>query len=362
MKIGLLLSGEKPYSEGVRSLALIGMALRALGVDILPLPVSCGPPALNALVGWLGELRALDGPDGLIAECRKEKPDVILTIDSLRHLQWAGRIKDECGASLGTYTSVFRGLHALLVSPEGNPSLSPVLRMQFQLPKLIPFALLTYRYRHILEQSDSIVGNSQYAAILSRDFYGTKPAAVVYPPSEPVFLSVTRDGSTRVSFLVFVGGKWDGDVRRVFPTVGMLLDHGHEVNAFGDAAKLHVMEENFRGRGAHCHYDISTTSLVRLYQKSAATLVTQAWEAFGSVGPESILCGTPVVSVGFQPWMELVGGPSPMVRVVGSWERVGAAMIEFAKTEVQDSRLRSRLADVLSPEHAARGWQNVLAK
>lgn len=360
VKVGLLLSGQKCYSEGVMPLSLTGVGMRSLGIDVLPLAFRCGSDAMKVLEERFGGIRNFESPQTLAEVCHQEEPDFILTTDPVHHLSLALRLRVNGKTLIGVFTSAFFGLHALVQSPPLNPEAPAFDRLKYRAEKLIPFAVLTRRYRHFLRQCDYVVGNSKYAAIISHDFYGTKPAGVIYSPVEFEYLRGSQGVLPRSGFLVFVGGRWDGDVRVVFPTVKKLVNLGHSVNLFGDGLKLRVVEREFRGNAVRCHYNVSTDRLLRLYQGSVATLILPEWEAFGYVGPESILCGTPVVTAGPQPWMELVESASPLVRTIGGLDQAAAAMVELVDRKAADPGLRARLADILSPNHAARGWVDIL--
>ena len=360
MKVGLLLSGQKRYSEGVMPLSLTGVGMKSLGVDVLPLAFRCGSNAMEVLEERFGGMRHFESPQALAEVCDREEPDLILTTDTPHRLSLALRLRVNHKTLIGVFTSAFHGFHALVRSPPLNPEAPAFSRFELSAEKLIPFAFLTRRYRDLLKRCDYVVGISKYATIISRDFYGTKPAGVIYPPVELNYLQESQGVLLRSGFLIFVGGRWHGDVSVVFPTVKKLVNLGHSVNLFGDESKLRVVEREFRGNAVRCHYNVPTDQLLRLYQGSVATLILPDWEAFGYVGPESILCGTPVVAECIQPWMELVESASPLVRMVGDLEQAADAMVEFVDRKPADPGLRARLADILSPDHAARSWIDIL--
>ena len=80
-------------------------------------------------------------------------------------------------------------------------------------------------------------------------------------------------------------------------------------NSIKEPVRLFASEDNslklFRDMGIEIYNKLSVEELVKIISSSSVTYVPTAYELFGYVGAESILCGTPVILDTYHPFLEL---------------------------------------------------------
>lgn len=314
MRLGFLLSGSRPYSEGVRPLLDLAAGCRSEGHQIIPIAVDCSPSALNSIEVRFPGVESMVYPtlESFISSEKPPKLDVLLSTDYLPRLRALATMRKQTGVKTAAFTSTFFGL-SVLRSPDQTQTRSVVDRIGTSVGRNIPFRWVSRSYRDFLARLDYVCAFSGYAAMITRDFFGSKVDEVVYPPvNSDLFREVTYPGGRRSGVLVFVGGRHDRSPSSYMEILSSLVQNGTPIHIFGDPLACSHIEQALHAPSLSVHLDVSTENLSELYNSVKSTFVTPLWEAFGYVGPESLLCGAPVVACTWQPWMEVTGETGPV--------------------------------------------------
>ncbi len=202
------------------------------------------------------------------------------------------KLSRRTGAKLLVYCQVPFGLHALGVISGGEGKLTWLI---YFVIKLIPFRIFVSQYVKRLKKANLIMANSLNMNILLNFVYGIPDSEIVYPPLEDSkFVPIPE--MKKDSILVFVGRSSDLNEYKAFEIIEEISkSYGTDVLIFGSAT---VPESIYKGyTGFKVHKNISDEELVRLYNRSFVTVCIQKQEYFGYVPLESILCGTPSITL-----------------------------------------------------------------
>lgn len=368
LRVVILVSGAKPYSTGARVFLELAKGLQQEGVDLRIAPVSCSPETSSALRATfplnsiLADSEISTGPHHQqVEEVKTFGPDLILTDDYLPKLRYAERLRLQCRTGLATFLLSPYGLHSLRKYPD-NPALSPGQRFAFSTSRRVPFNLLVAKYRRLLRESSFVLAISQYMEMLALLVYGVRCSGVVYPPVRTdTFSDQGKPLSSSGRILCFIGRSLD----RSYVDYGSVLEHvarrGLQVDLVGEREVVSFVLSRLRDGAVVGHSDLSDEELRDLYLQARCTYTVPEWEGFGLVGPESLLCRTPVVTDLTAPWMEITG-PSPAISVArsaGLLERSLVAPGEVSNEEWK--RLCTSLYKVLNPQSVAKSLLRVVA-
>lgn len=312
IRLAFLVEGETHYDPGVKPFVGFLRGSRGSDVDILTIALNCGPDALSELSSS-AEKRPL-------VKCRTEReafesiqkwgPALLITDDSPRRLRLAVAAKARFKQKVGIFLHIFSGLHALRRISDNELS-SASMRSKYLVSRFIPFSAGTLFYRQQLESADLIVANSEFSSLLCNVLYGVPVSGVVYPPLDPeVFVPSHSVSAGSGSILVFSGGVGEKHSIDYLSVLEKLASRGRSVKLFGSERVLAGARKALGRDVTIIDGRLSDVELAKLYQSVEVTYTPQEWESFGNVGPESLLCGTPVVTNIRHPWIEMVGGSS----------------------------------------------------
>jgi glycosyltransferase involved in cell wall biosynthesis len=215
---------------------------------------------------------------------------------------------------------------------------------------------MTRSYREEIRRAGAVIGNSWYSRTILWTFYDLASDLVAYPPVTPDFLGRDREVYQRQAgrCVLYVGNPGElrpeqlARVAERCSTIGL-----SSCDAFGDPLSIRQFSRFFKGECTE-HGIISDEEMAALYSRATITIAPQRWETFGYVGPESILCGTPVLMDTYQPWLEITG-PGRFARYLGeepsSLRNDHSGDEENAAAEL--ALARQRLSEALSPEKFA---------
>lgn len=360
LSIGIIISGSTHYSPGVKPFVWIAKWLDSLGFDFTLFRFKCGEEVNSFIKEKFSPIHVIDCSSemNLIRNIQRSSVGVVFSDDAFDRIRILDRIKKELGLKTAVYVHIFFGL--LTLSPSSYSQAIRVGNHRLRLFRLIPFSLLSSSHRRMLSSADIVISNSQFTEMLTSLLYGRKSSGVIYPPiNDDAFPAGNRD-LDREGVLVFVGDKLDRDPASYIPTLKQILEKGVRIKLFGDNHIMNYIFQKLKSPLVSVNANLTDTELFALYRTSKITYITQNWEDFGNVGPESLLNGTPVIVETPQPWMELTG-QSPLIRIERNSNNLADRIIEpipFIKEE-QD-RLLVSLTRSLSPRAATENFLKIV--
>lgn len=359
MHLAVLAWGNKPYAPGVKVTVDLAEALRNLGVQVTAILVESSEPTAEEVRRRLGQGQVRVGQSlrELPQIVQEVGADVVYAKDHITSLEALSAIKRATGVKTLAFTSGFHSLEALRPRPltsnapsEGGPGIR----------RFLPFTRLTRRYRELLEELNGVVAISYYSEMLLELLYGVRPVGVAYPVVSPQVYSAPPRSSPRRGVVAFLGPAGNRDPQEYLPTLKALPDSAGPIHLFGAADATEAVERALGRDRVQRHVDLSEKDLVKVYGSVRWTYVTPEWEGFGYVGPESLLCGTPVLAEVAQPWME-VAEESSAVRIGRTLKARVSALSDSPPAQQSDlERTRSRLLSQLAPDVVGKKFQGIL--
>lgn len=170
----------------------------------------------------------------------------------------------------------------------------------------IPWKYIINNYKKLLGKFDYIISNSQTCRYILTQFYDLVVSGVVYPPvgvdMRPIIESESNINKSGI--LIFVGNMANDYFLR-----NLSKEIVNIKNSIKEPVRLFASEDNslklFRDMGIEIYNKLSVEELVKIISSSSVTYVPTAYELFGYVGAESILCATPVILDTYHPFLEL---------------------------------------------------------
>jgi glycosyltransferase involved in cell wall biosynthesis len=354
-RIAFIGSGDSHYDPGIKPLLALTQGLSGLGQTPCLFLSNGGADAVKTLGERLtpAEYRICDSLQGLREACHAFNPDFVMADDSITGIRQMNTTRRALNALTGVYIHVFFGLHALR-PPTSNRSYSRRLKLKLRIARSIPFSLLTTRRRRDLERIDLLVANSQFSEILTRVLYGVSVDEVIYPPIDASVFTNGVSATPRGGVLVFVGSELDSAPEQYALTLNQVSAMGIPLHLVGSPRMTETLSRILPSNSVIRHTGLTDLELAALYRRVQVTFIPQEWEDFGNVGPESLLCGTPVVLLSHQPWMEITG-PTDAVAIAKSEAQAVSMLVNPPAADPRElSRAQSALKIALSRETAAK--------
>ncbi|MCW6157984.1 MAG: glycosyltransferase [Thermoplasmatales archaeon] len=220
----------------------------------------------------------------------------------------------------------------------------------------LPWKFLIKRYRDRLVKFNYILSNSQTCGYLLRQFYDVPVAGTVYPPvgidMRPI-LEKMELPAERKGIFVFAGNiENDYFSRKIKVEIASLKGE------LDEPVKLLVSNPDtasyFSRSGIETYSGLSVSDLVRLYRESKVTYVPTAYELFGHVGAESLMCGTPVILDAYHPFLESVPMDTNAVAIAHPKGRVSDVFLQMISGKIDIDTARRSIYEMYSAEESAR--------
>jgi glycosyltransferase involved in cell wall biosynthesis len=355
LRVGLIVGGESHFSPGVKPFLAFAKCLPTLGSEAMLLDVGCSPRARAKLEAICppAQIVSCHGTTGLIDACRNARPDVLITDDAFDRVRLGAQVKaaipQVCAA---VYIHVFYGLHSIRRQSVGK-GLSISSKVELGASRLIPFSLLGSQHSRLLRKYDLCIANSQFTELLAHLLYGIHPDVVIHPPIDVALFNPGAGPSIQKSgVLVFVGSNLDRPPEAYLPILRELSLRSKEtITLFGDRKAGEEIKMALGGERVTVVHDVEDEELVRVYRRHKVTYIAQDWEDFGNVGPESLLCGTPVVMELAQPWTEIVGS-SPFIKICRGGDELVENLVSPDRANSHSwTEIQSSLVQALSPQN-----------
>lgn len=224
-----------------------------------------------------------------------------------------------------------------------------------------PWRFIVSKYRKLLSRFDYIIANSQTCGFIVRQFYDLKVSGIVYPPVGVDIREIICDSEIpkKSGIFVYVGH---------FPEEYFIRNLEIELTDIRDnfEGRLILLAGNketsqyFSRRGFESYSKISVDQLVKFFRQSIVTYVPTAYELFGYVGAESILCGTPVILDTYHPFLERFPMDTMAVRIAKPQEKISEALKIMLGNEIDILCAQNSIEKNYSVEKSAQQMLNAL--
>lgn len=226
----------------------------------------------------------------------------------------------------------------------------------------LPWRFVIMKYRNLIRKFDFIIANSQACGYLLRHFYDVSPAGIVYPPvgvDMKSILSVRNINDKKNGLLIFAGNiENDYFLRDIFAEI---IDFKHRMS---EPVRVFVSNPDtaatFSKEGIEVYSNVTVEELVSLYSKSKFTYVPTAYELFGYVGAESLLCGTPVILDTYHPFLELVPMNTNAVRIAHSKSKISDIAKDMNDEAINMKTATEYIDTLYSAEESAKSLLRIL--
>ena len=152
--------------------------------------------------------------------------------------------------------------------------------------------------RDMYRESSVVIANSKFCASMYSGL-GVRTDEVIYPPIDCGVFQPSTSKPSSDYVLTYVGKETK------FSVIKSVADCGVKIKAFGSKMRF-ASESVLKHPNVEFLGRVAAEDLVKLYSNALFTLFTFTHEPFGYVPLESMACGTPVLTFGFQ-------GPSEYV-------------------------------------------------
>ena len=220
----------------------------------------------------------------------------------------------------------------------------------------LPWKFLIKKYRDLLIQFDYIIPNSQTCGYILRQFYDISPAGTVYPPvgvdMRPILDNMISNAEKK-GILIFAGNiENDYFPRNIKNEIKNLLT---ELN---EPVKLFVSNPEvasyFSQNGVKVYSQLPVGELVKLFVESKVTYVPTAYELFGHVGAESLLCGTPAILDVYHPFLEAFPMETNAVKIAHPNSTISKVFINMLKGKIDIELAKETIYYRYSAEESAK--------
>jgi glycosyltransferase involved in cell wall biosynthesis len=370
MNIAFLLAYEQSLHSGATR-PFINWA-RVLGNKATTIVYRC-PNSLNDSLRDIGRVRGfklVSSNDFANLTEQLKEASFIFSDDYFSRLGLLSRIQEETGVKSAVYAQILHGIHCIARSFDKS-TMDCKPRLMFSLGSLVPFKLISRKYSMLLGKPNKLIANSRFTASMLSLLYGVEVDEILYPPIDTdVFkpYDIRADGNEVVLYL----GSNAGDTNSEFVSEIMRelisLDSVDKVNLFGNIA-IHKQQETMFDNSKVNHLEeISDVELAKKYSQCILTVAPQNWETFGYVQMESILCGTPVLTLPTTPSAELVENKEVMTLACNRADFLESLRSLLAHTDELRSRkhkcskYRLELLRSVSPKLSAEKLVTILSR
>ncbi|MEM0155853.1 MAG: glycosyltransferase [Thermoplasmataceae archaeon] len=296
---GFIIEGDDIFSAGVKPHLLLGKGLLELGHRVSYFVYSGSERVLDYLSNEMKEARISGRNDGSASQFFSEvNVDYVMTDDFKDRFSLLHGLKKSIGVKTIVYSHVFGGLISYFGAETGIPPTAgkPSARRNW--------VELSKHHKLNLKTSDYVISNSGYTESLNWLLFGVESDAVIYPPLDTGIFKLKERKHRNGDILIYSGNSLESAVRSENISK-ILCEDGYRVKIFGGNLGGTVKKKQMSGTVETLNV-VSEKDLANLYSHSSLTVVATGWESYGNVGAESLACGTPVLAVSYQPWMENV--------------------------------------------------------
>ena len=281
-------------------------------------------------------------------------PEYIMVEDDLNYMTKIVRLK---GYSIKKIVFV-----QYLFGVNTNNKVKRKKSLKLTLGSFFPWSFIIQHYRRLLSQFDYIISNSQTCGYLLRQFYDLPVSGIVYPPVGVDMRSLLDSSLPSIDkrgILAFVGDiKNDYFLRDIPKELAKLKTRLDEsVRLF---ASEPITAGFFRKLGFDVYDKLSVEKLVSLMQSSKVTYVPTAYELFGYVGAESVLCGTPVILDSYHPFIEKLPSESKSVTITNPKSDLAEIVTQLLNTNIEMDQAKKAVFYHYSAEQSARSLISIL--
>lgn len=352
---GFVLTGETHFDPSVRDFLLLAKGFAKCGITVSVFLLTGNPMVKRHVESKLGA--------GIVQSCQDvvelSKRVKSSGVDCLVGDDWPAKVSmiTRVGKSAGIRTLVYaiylRGIQLLQPNNFGFPDRF-VGRVIQQALHLVPFGLATARYRNLLRRADYVIADSAFTEMLLLHLYGVRASGVAYCPiDDELFFDAGHKTGSRDGALVFLGGRFDRHPVDYLSNLQYLVSRFGFVKLLGSQRFAEFVHDRLGPQSVRAYSNVPDPELRELYLTSELTYLPQLWETFGTAGPESVLCRTPIVTDISQPLIEVLGD-SPVLRIghkTSSAEKLLGAPFQLEDSDWNDAINRVLLNE--SPKRVA---------
>jgi len=281
-------------------------------------------------------------------------PDLVIVEDNLEYMQKILQLKIP-NMKRAVFVQYLYGVNT-------NKKNVRKMSLQLKVGSLLPWRFVIKKYKDLLRQFDYIIPNSQTCGYILRQFYDLKISGVVYPPVGNDMRVLLKDDIghyEKKGILIFVGNivndYYERDLLKEISDMRKELREPIQIFA----SDVHAAEY-FTKQGFQTYSNLPVEELVKLFQTSKITYVPTAYELFGHVGAESLLCGTPVILDTYHPFLEMVPMETKAVRITNPKLSISDVVNEMLKDDIDIKTAQKAVMNNYSVEASAKSLIQIL--
>ena len=246
------------------------------------------------------DIESFRTPQDLVRKLSDRELEWVASDDYLPNLRLLAKLQGKLRVKTSAYCGVFFGLRAL----SGAGFAQESGRMISVASSLLPWRIITWEYRQLLQRVTCRVAMSRYADTMLSELYGVTAHGIVSPILAPAFRSYDLSAGIMRDSAVF----YSGNLNESGAAERFLKDHLEVCDRYGlKPLVLGSPPRHLSRNVATIVRGCSDSELAQLYARASWVFTPQPWEAFGYVGPEALSCGSEAVLVRYQPWIEALG-------------------------------------------------------
>jgi len=219
--------------------------------------------------------------------------------------------------------------------------------IMLRIGSLLPWRLVIRKYKNLLSQFEYIIPNSETCGYILRQFYDLPVSGAVYPPvgnDMRSFLKYSKGNQEKKGILIFVG-----NIENDYYARDLLKEISEMRKKLKEPIIIFASEvqtaEYFMKQGFQTYSNLPVEELIKLYQNSRITYVPTAYELFGHVGAESILCGTPVILDTHHPFLEMFPMETKAVRIANPKSSISDVVMEMLQENIDIESAQKAVLD-----------------